>query len=594
MLVVASGAHCAALLEEGDLYTWGGNDYGQLGNGGTGPEIVPALVMREVVSVAVGWNHTLVATKFGECFSWGCNGGGQLGDGTQIDRFSPVKVMDAVHAVAGGMCHSLALVRPPGRVITDCFGWGSSSASAVGEGASRITGLAQTACLPAQVCCNVRYITAGRNHSIAVLESGDCVTWGRNNYGQLGNGTTTHQLTPQKVLDRVREVTAGLDFTLAALDDGSCFAWGLNRNGQLGDGTTLDRLLPVKVLAGVRSVAAGHAHSLAILRSGACLGWGRNQCECVCSAEEAGSAIVGSDVLWPVPLLRSADAVAAGECQSIARSKNGDFSVWGQDWSGQVRSLASLGATAILRRPFNLQPPLMPEPPEPRTKEPEDEIRNRSDSPRMDKAVLTHCRSNVDDGNIDAIEEMDAFVKDHVHHVDVGSDVGSNAKSCDAEANDDNEPTAKETSVAETKKAVEDIVAEWKTASSREHGPRLHEQVHARARVAGRAYMLRWKRLLAERGDNSNSNAQGSNQDEAVLASFHAELWREAAQYRYDQKRPGGNGLDVAGWSQESRDFYTGVLAVDAVLRKATKAVIGNENLFAEPPSCLISSSASA
>jgi len=221
-----------------------------------------------------------------------------------------------------------------------------------------------------------------------------------------------------------------------------------------------------------------------------------------------------------------------------------------------------------------------------------------SGTPAMEKTVETLCRTEatVGDDTTTYVEEMENPVEHHAHHIDI--------ESVDSETQEKIVTAADEAGVADTEVAVEDLIAEWKTASSREHGPQVHQQVHTRAKVAGRAYMLRWnahrKRLIAEQvgsgveddvgGGKLTGNAQGSHEDEAILASFHAELWREAAQYRHDMQRPGGTGLDDAGWSQDSRDFYTGVLAVDAVLRKAAKVVTGDEHLFAEPPPCLMSS----
>lgn len=587
MLVAAGGCHYVALFNNGDCYTWGGNDYGQLGDGGRTPQSMPALVMREVVAISAGWHHTLVTTRFGECFAWGCNASGQLGDGTQVDRYTPVKVMDGAEAVAGGMSHSLALVRLPGHGHMGCFGWGAS-VSTSGTHQCHITGLAQLALAPVKVLDNVCQISAGRNHSLLVTSAGECMAWGRNGCGQLGNGTTTNQIAPQRVLDRARTVAAGLDYSLAVLEDGQCFAWGRNKNGQLGDGTTLDRLSPVKILDGVCSVTAGHCHSFAIRKDGACLGWGRNMCECVC---DAVAGCRPGEVLRPVKVLEQVSSIVAGECQTIALCKTGEWQVWGRDWSGQIRSLGAMGVVASLRRP----PPqggFLPENPTASLLEEGNTIADPQPTSSLDACVTEPDDSAdfVPDAAPVAVERW-SVPDNHVVDQPVDAEV-------DAE-------TAKATAEA--------AIVAWKLGPAEQHGDDVHRRLHARARVVGRAYSLRWtayrKRMLAE-GETGQSEADGADvvapskpptsigvsalavdpgKDEVVLRAFHAELWREAAQYQRDQRRPGGNGLDEAGWPPAARDVQTGVLAVNKALRTAAKAAIGVEDLFAPPPQGLLS-----
>ncbi|HCX71935.1 MAG TPA: RCC1 repeat-containing protein, partial [Firmicutes bacterium] len=97
---------------------------------------------------------------------------------------------------------------------------------------------------------NVTAITAGMSHTVALKNDGTVWAWGRNDMGQLGDGTTsTPRLTPVVVsgLSNVTAITAGLSHTVALKDDGTVWAWGYNAYGQLGDGTTSDRSAPVQV-----------------------------------------------------------------------------------------------------------------------------------------------------------------------------------------------------------------------------------------------------------------------------------------------------------------------------------------------------------
>ena len=110
-------------------------------------------------------------------------------------------------------------------------------------------------------------VSAGAHHSFALRSNGTVAAWGRNNLGQLGDGTTTLRRTPVSVsnLAGVVSVGSGRDHGLAALTDGSVRTWGRNDTGQIGDGTTTNRTVPVTVsgLTGVVDVHGGAEYSLA-------------------------------------------------------------------------------------------------------------------------------------------------------------------------------------------------------------------------------------------------------------------------------------------------------------------------------------------
>jgi alpha-tubulin suppressor-like RCC1 family protein len=115
-----------------------------------------------------------------------------------------------------------------------------------------------------------------------VLDDGTAHCWGRNDYGQLGDGTTTSSGVPTSVsgLTGVVAVTAAAEHTCAVLDDGTAHCWGRNDYGQLGDGTTTSSGVPTSVsgLTGVVAVTAnsGVGHSCAVLDNGTAHCWGLN------------------------------------------------------------------------------------------------------------------------------------------------------------------------------------------------------------------------------------------------------------------------------------------------------------------------------
>jgi len=92
-------------------------------------------------------------------------------------------------------------------------------------------------------------IDAGIGHTVALKADGTVWVWGKNSYGQLGNGTTMRSTVPIQVegLEGIVAIQAGMECTIAYKNDGTVWAWGKNDFGQLGDGTFENILRPVKV-----------------------------------------------------------------------------------------------------------------------------------------------------------------------------------------------------------------------------------------------------------------------------------------------------------------------------------------------------------
>ena len=300
--VAAGGTHSLALKEDCTVVAWGYNSDGQLGDGTTTDQNTPVQVanLGDGLDIAAGNSHSLALKTDGTVWAWGYNSDGQLGDGTTTERHTPVQVKDlsGVKAISAGGHHSLAL-KEDGTV----WAWGSNYAGQLGDGSTtnRNTpvqvkgepptnapaGSSSAAFFPWDTWDNnlsgVKAISAGGDHSLALMEDGTVRSWGYNRYGSLGDGTTTNRHTPVQVqnLGGVKAISAGGSHSLALMEDGTVRSWGWNGFGQLGNGTfggDAPNPTPVQVqnLGGVKAIDAGDGHSLALKEDGTVFAWGYN------------------------------------------------------------------------------------------------------------------------------------------------------------------------------------------------------------------------------------------------------------------------------------------------------------------------------
>jgi alpha-tubulin suppressor-like RCC1 family protein len=282
----AGWAFNVVLRADGTVWSWGLNDWGQLGDGTTGGgglhvrcAPVPVLGLPPgIVQVSAGFAHSLAVASDGSVWAWGSNHHGELGT-AGVFPLVAVRVpgISGVRQVSAGSGFSVAL-RDNGEVWT----WGRGDQGQLGDGtyvASRATPAR------AQTGYGVVQVSAGYSHALALRPS-SLWAWGSNTAGQLGNGTTVENAAaPVRVdrrTDRVTHIDAGHAHSLALDADGSIWAWGYNRDGQLGIGVVDDlgaprRNVPIHVATtGVIEVSAGWANGLAVLADGGLLAWGNN------------------------------------------------------------------------------------------------------------------------------------------------------------------------------------------------------------------------------------------------------------------------------------------------------------------------------
>ena len=362
--VVGGALHSCALTTTGGVECWGSNSDGELGNGTTTASKVPVNVSglaSGVVALAAGAWHTCALLNTGGVECWGDNELGQLGDGTTTNRKTPVKVSglaSGVTAVSAGQLHTCALTS--GGAV-EC--WGYNGDGELGDGT---TTNRKTPVNVASLATGVTQLSAGGYHTCAITSDGGAHCWGANNFGDLGNGTTTSSAVPVSVaglVDGADSIAAGGLHTCVINDAGGAQCWGFNRDGELGDGTGVNSDAPVDVsgmTSGVARIAAGLAHTCGVTTAGGAECWGDGE------DGDVGDG-TGAMQLAPVGVSGLSSGVASigvGEYQSCAVQTTGFVSCWGSNTGGQVGDgtttnrltpvSVNLGGTTIPPTPVNV------------------------------------------------------------------------------------------------------------------------------------------------------------------------------------------------------------------------------------------------
>jgi len=330
LTISAGGGHAMVIHEDGSLWAWGINGNGQLGNDDGGDlwrfENLPIKVMDGVIGISAGGAHSLAITDDGSLWAWGWNVFGQIGDGTMTDRFVPTMILEDVIQASAGDMHSLAL-----KNDGSLWAWGSGLYGRVGYAVD------QAVLRPVKIMDDVIYISAGHFHSMAIQSDGSLWAWGGNRFGQLGDGTLDDRHEPVFIMDNVISVSAGENHSLAIQEDGSLWVWGSNEFGKFGDGTYSGFYEffphPIKVMDYVAAVSAGRYHTVAILTDGSVWAWGSNN---------HGELGIGMEaIFWtfepmPTKVMDNAVSVAAGTGFTLALNTDGGVFGWGFNEFGQL------------------------------------------------------------------------------------------------------------------------------------------------------------------------------------------------------------------------------------------------------------------
>ncbi len=367
--IAAGELHSLALLSNGTVLAWGGNDDGQLGDGTTEPSYVPVAVrgLAGVTAVSTSASHSLAVLENGSVMAWGANYYGDLGDGNTNNSDIPVAVdLSTPHgvsvtAVSAGEYDSLALLSN-GTVMA----WGYNYSGQLGDGTTNTSYVPVAVSLPTGV--TVTAVSAGWEENLALLSNRTIMAWGNNSFGLLGDGTRAGpekcgdegcSRTPVAVsgLTGVTAVSTSIDVSMALLENGTVMAWGSNYDGQLGDGTTEASYSPVAVsgLSGVTAISASLDVSLALIENGTVMAWGYNGYgglgDATTTGPEQCDGFYCSRTAVAVSELSAVTAIAAGSDHSLAigaqllRVDTSELPPARVD-SGYAPALAAIGGTA--------------------------------------------------------------------------------------------------------------------------------------------------------------------------------------------------------------------------------------------------------
>ena len=339
--VATGGNHSLALLEDGTVWAWGDNQDGELGVGTRTDSDVPLKVegLDDVVAIAAGGRHSLALRRDGTVMLWGTNGYGQLCNGTTTSAATPIplqapsdkwKYPPRIVTLAAGQFHTL-VVDDTGHVWS--CGW--NVFGQLGNGAASKPREGETHLVEVLNLDDVIAVAAGHLHSLALRRDGTGVRLGYNTQGQVGNESSeTHAPDLVKHVKGAIALTAGATTSLVVLADHSVEAWGANVFGAIGNNSLHNFNGPTKVpaLRNVRLLVAGGNRGMAIadpppLAPLATIGSGDHG--------QLGPFHAGDDDDAP-DALRYPRSIGAGWQHSLAVASDGTVWAWGRNDHGQL------------------------------------------------------------------------------------------------------------------------------------------------------------------------------------------------------------------------------------------------------------------
>jgi alpha-tubulin suppressor-like RCC1 family protein len=348
--------HTCGLISGGSVDCWGVNESGELGDGtNLGPDTceatdpcsttpVPVNGITGATQVSAGEHLSCALLASGSIDCWGYDQGGELGDGNPTPpdcngacSFAPVAVSgitDAKQVSVDGDDYGCAVLST-GTV--EC--WGSNDYGQLGNGTTTDTDVP----VPVSGIANATEVIAGGDHqSCALLVTGSVECWGANDAGQLGDGTGSASTTPVPVsgISNAVQITGGPS-PCALLANGSIVCWGYGDLGGVGDGSTSDSPTPVAVTGISDAISLSSTDGLcAVLATGDVACWGANLSGALGDGSDVGPQMCDQYACSTVPVIVSgitdAVTVSTGESDACALLSGGALECWGLNQDGEL------------------------------------------------------------------------------------------------------------------------------------------------------------------------------------------------------------------------------------------------------------------
>jgi alpha-tubulin suppressor-like RCC1 family protein len=337
----------------GSLWGWGDNQQGQLGNNNQIGRSSPV----QTVSGGTNWKQVSglmgVAAGIktdGALWMWGNGTRGSLGDNTTISKSSPVQTVAAGtnwnQVAVGGVENNFAFaasIKTSGELWT----WGTNAYYGVLGDNTLINRSSPIQTIAAGT--NWRQVAAGSSSVYCIKTDGTLWTWGQNNHGQLGDNTTVDKSSPiQTVAGGTdwKQVAAAIIYSAAAIKtDGTLWTWGRNNYGQLGNNTSNNRSSPIQTVAGGtnwRQVAGGRRYFAAVKTDNTLWSWGNNN-----YGQLGDNTVVErSSPVQTVASGRNWQQVSCGDTTAGATKTDGTLWLWGSGTNGALANNTA-GSTRV-------------------------------------------------------------------------------------------------------------------------------------------------------------------------------------------------------------------------------------------------------
>ena len=356
--------------ENGTLYAWGSNNYGQLGDGTLINRSIPVPVLDHVLSVVTDGYTTYAIRKDLTLWTWGIY---QVPNNVSSISKIPVKIMDDVLEVQIGFENAFAI-----KTDSTLWFWGSNEYAHLSPNSRSTSPLAiqqimtnvSSMCISPlsafviqqdgnlwswgsnefgqlgnifpdyvygqrnNIMDNVESVSSYFSHTLIIKKDHTLWGWGSNESGQLGIGTTVKSYVSVKIMDNVAFAKAYTKSSSVIKLDGSLWTFGNNENKQLGLGNTLNQLYPNQILTDVDQNIGSHG---ALLNDGSLWMWGTNA-----SGELGNGTII--DPSGPIKILSNVIDVATTDAYTLAVKEDGSLMVWGSNDYGQL----GLGTTSAV------------------------------------------------------------------------------------------------------------------------------------------------------------------------------------------------------------------------------------------------------